>query len=325
MKCLIKLMLMTTCLLFISTLVFANDPAKEYSTTQNPNGIWSYGYSLKLGSPFILYTAWRINGWNPRDDYWYNPNGPGVPVVERDLTENYTTPDRCGFVVPDTLVPYPGSNGEYSIVRWTAPFAGTYNIRGYFQGNQSLGCSYGDTKADVHVLWNSSTSLFDSIITRFGQVGFFDLMQQMNASDTLDLAAGPDGYVDGKVADGTNLQLTIDFVPVVQMQTGKTQGRISVAILSSSSVNSWSFNAPSMVDRNSVTFGRIGSEPSMMHNPDPVCTTPDINGDGVPDLVCDFDSQMAAFLPGDSQAVLQGMTKSGITLRAIVPYTPHTN
>jgi hypothetical protein len=65
MKTIRRLLLAGSCVLMLSTLVFSNDPAKEFSITKNPNGIWSYGYTTSLGGPFILITDTWVNRWNP--------------------------------------------------------------------------------------------------------------------------------------------------------------------------------------------------------------------------------------------------------------------
>jgi hypothetical protein len=82
-----------------------------------------------------------------------------------------------------------------------------------------------------------------------------------------------------------------------------SQGKVPVAILSSST-----FAAPSEVDATSLTFGRTGSEASLAF-----CSGSgeDVNGDGLPDLVCHFNTQATGFLSGDTQGVLKGRTLAG--------------
>jgi hypothetical protein len=91
-----------------------------------------------------------------------------------------------------------------------------------------------------------------------------------------------------------------------------------VAILSSAA-----FNAPAMVVKSSLTFGRIGDEQSLVYKPDkfdsrlqdPVCGIRDVNGDGLKDLVCQFDGQLAGFLLTDTYGVLRGKTVTGTTVQ----------
>ncbi len=81
-----------------------------------------------------------------------------------------------------------------------------------------------------------------------------------------------------------------------------SKGNTPVAILSSST-----FNAPAQVDQNSLTFGHTGDEKSLAF-----CSgAEDVNGDGLPDLVCHFTTNLAGFQPGDTVATLKGRTTTG--------------
>lgn len=106
--------------------------------------------------------------------------------------------------------------------------------------------------------------------------------------------------------DGTPFVLTV----AIDIRPGgspnpinmKSKGKIPVAILSSAS-----FNAPSEVDRTSLTFGHSGDEPSLDH-----CGgAEDVNGDSYPDLVCHFNTPGTAFVAGDMSGTLKGRTLAG--------------
>ena len=79
---------------------------------------------------------------------------------------------------------------------------------------------------------------------------------------------------------------------------------IPVAILSSHESD-----APSQVDRASLTFGHSGNEQSLAQ-----CKVhgKDINGDGLPDLVCRFSIRLSEFMGGDTQGVLKGRTVNDV-------------
>jgi hypothetical protein len=86
----------------------------------------------------------------------------------------------------------------------------------------------------------------------------------------------------------------------------KSNGKIPVAILSSTN-----FDAQSQLEEASLTFGRTGAESSLAScNAAPE----DVNGDGLPDLVCEFYNQVAGFQPGDTQGILKGKTMSGTSI-----------
>jgi TolB protein len=82
-----------------------------------------------------------------------------------------------------------------------------------------------------------------------------------------------------------------------------SNGRIQVAILSTRN-----FDAPKLVDRKSLTFGRTGAENSLSS-----CArhAVDVNGDGIPDLVCRFDLRMTGFRAGDNIGVLRFNDSNG--------------
>ena len=83
----------------------------------------------------------------------------------------------------------------------------------------------------------------------------------------------------------------------------KAIGKIPVAILSEPG-----FDASSQIDIFSLTFGESGDEQSLVFcNPTPT----DVNGDGLPDLICQFDSQRAGFHAGDTLGILRGHLRDG--------------
>lgn len=79
----------------------------------------------------------------------------------------------------------------------------------------------------------------------------------------------------------------------------KRKGTTPVAILSTPT-----FDAPTAVDKSSLTFGRRGSEAQGR------CTKSDedVNGDGRLDVVCHFDNQNTGFRLGDTVGILRGRT-----------------
>lgn len=83
----------------------------------------------------------------------------------------------------------------------------------------------------------------------------------------------------------------------------RSQGKIPVAILST-----LTFNAVTDLDIKSLTFGHTGNEASLAF-----CNAAgeDVNDDGLADLVCHFNTELAGFKAGDSTAVLKGKTFTG--------------
>jgi competence ComEA-like helix-hairpin-helix protein len=107
---------------------------------------------------------------------------------------------------------------------------------------------------------------------------------------------------------GTVIQLTVpmDIKPGNRSNpvNVRSMGKIPVAILSTPE-----FNAPLVVDRGSLTFDRTGDEHSLAF-----CASgkPDLNHDGLPDLLCHFQTRTTGLRLGDTQAVLNGQTLDGV-------------
>jgi hypothetical protein len=77
----------------------------------------------------------------------------------------------------------------------------------------------------------------------------------------------------------------------------RNHGKIPVAILSTPT-----FNAPATIDPTTPTFGRTGNEQSLAFcNP----AGQDVNGDGMPDMVCHFNTEETGFLPADTLGTLK--------------------
>ena len=162
------------------------DAVKDFSITANPNGVWTYGWTSSLGSPLTPYTVTDtitipgISAWLAAGIYSANPpyvahNDAGVLIC-------------AGFCVPPIdLHLHPGPNGEYSVVRWTAPSSGTIGIQGVFEGLDPGG----PTSTDVHVLHNSSRSLLRGPINSYRQpLAFSGILLRVVAGDTIDFAVG---------------------------------------------------------------------------------------------------------------------------------------
>ncbi|GLZ34425.1 hypothetical protein Lesp02_66120 [Lentzea sp. NBRC 105346] len=83
----------------------------------------------------------------------------------------------------------------------------------------------------------------------------------------------------------------------------KKEGAVPVAILSTAE-----FNALTQVDRQSLTFGVIGTEASLVR-----CGSgEDVNDDGLVDLVCQFDTKKTGLTCGSTTATLMGRTVDGL-------------
>ncbi len=139
----------------------------------------------------------------------------------------------------------------------------------------------------------------------FGPACFIDTVLPVASTNT-----GYGQYTIASPPVARVMQIGIDIKPGgnVNSINMKSQGKIPVAILSADN-----FNAPAEVDCALLKFGRTGDEASLAScgaNPE------DVNGDGRPDLVCHFTTQLTGFQIGDTEGILKGQTKERTPLTA---------
>ena len=105
------------------------------------------------------------------------------------------------------------------------------------------------------------------------------------------------------------IDLGIDIKPASPTNhvNPNSRGRIKVAILSTPELD-----ALTMIDRNTVRFGRTGTEESLLR-----CKKRgrDVNKDGLRDLICVFSIPLTGFQKGDQVGILSAQTVDGIALR----------
>lgn len=133
--------------------------APEYSSTQNPSGAWSYGWSLNRGAPLNPFNHSNMAYCAPMTG-WSN-QFPQYPLISKNETGSTVC---CGSVrvPPNQIVLHPGQAGENAVVRWTAPDDGYYFVEVSFGGVDATF----PTNSDAAVLHNLST-LFAAQISTF--------------------------------------------------------------------------------------------------------------------------------------------------------------
>jgi hypothetical protein len=179
--------------------------AGDFSISSNPNGAWSYGYSYGVGSTFILDTTntasygpgLALGGWMGNVD---SSPGANYPYTLKNFTAHPVTNNITTVYQSGQLGLQPGSSNEESIIRWTAPFSGTFTIATTFS---SLDVIFG-ASVDVHILHNG-ISIFNSVVNP--NPAIFSGSQSILAGDTIDFVVGNGG--NGINGDSTSLSATI--------------------------------------------------------------------------------------------------------------------
>ena len=206
-----------------STHAAVYDAVNDFSPTNNPNGVWSYGLELWDGGAFTLYGT---NGNDGPIELWEDPSLSYGTVSYNDTTGVVTTAEATWQ--PRQLAVTPGMFSDFSIVRWTAPGSGIYSITAQF------GALHADVvTADVHILLNglisslygiSGTPLFNANLFRAVTAASTNLYRRLQAGDTVDFIVGGGGNGTGNY-DDTGLAATI-----TQIAAGNADLAVSGAV-----------------------------------------------------------------------------------------------
>ena len=177
----------------------------DFSIGGNPNGVWSYGIlSSFTGGTFTLFSTAESDRDFTGERAWDNNGAFPNRAAVYDNTSGAQVANGSVVVPPGQLI----LDGESTTadVRWTAPAAGTYNVTGLFQRD--------DTSAapvSVRIIENGTTTLFSADnFTNNGSQQLFALSNlTLPAGTTLDFAEGAAQANN----DSTGLQATISTVP----------------------------------------------------------------------------------------------------------------
>lgn len=196
--------------------------ATDFSTTNNPNGVWSYGWSASRGAEFKIYHSFYKNIDNL--DAWHN-NGSEIPHVTHNQNSSDIMSVYSSVKVPaDKVVFHPGSSCENSIIRWKAPNSGNIKIDALFMG---VDFAY-PTTTDVAILYNSSTELWSGNINTYNVPTPVSKSLSVSAGDTVDFTVGCGN--GGYVGDTTSIDITIEYscYTKAQIDAAKQEGIDSV-------------------------------------------------------------------------------------------------
>jgi hypothetical protein len=187
------------------------DAASGFSNSNNPTGVWSYGYSQTLGGTFTVYTGQAIDSGI---DFWGRGSMtawttvPWVAHNSTDLLVDWNTASGHVHFQPGQLGFHPGldSVNQFSIIRFTSPTAGLFDLSSSFSG---LDMTEGTTTG-VQVRLNGS-SLFTGQVN--GSVGTsYTKTLMLAVGDTVDFTV--DWGVNGTAYfDSTGVSATLTAVP----------------------------------------------------------------------------------------------------------------
>ncbi len=188
----------------VTAIAEAYSAPNDFALT-NPNGPWSYGWmrpsDLAYGLYFDLSTL--ADGTQYMTDNAIQ--SLGAPSVTYNPTASATLGDLFPLL-PGQLGMHPGPNGEWSVVRWTAPATETVTLAALFTGRDTEDPPPATT-TDVYVIYNSLSTLFAGTVNRFRVGPYFQTTLDMQSGDTIDFVVGDGG--NGFISDSTALDAVI--------------------------------------------------------------------------------------------------------------------
>lgn len=165
------------------------DATSQFDSDKNPSGVWSYGWMPNDFSLFNVYPDSRIEPKLGKSTVWYQKSVGTEPNVWRNDSK-----ETWYKIPPGQLGLHPGSNGQPSVLRFTAPSDGIADIKWEFYAGDNGAMKLGVRNAN-DFLWNE----LDSGLSGLADYDFLK-------SDILDFMVYG-GYSYGN----TGLAVKIDF------------------------------------------------------------------------------------------------------------------
>ncbi len=185
------------------------DLATDFSVAQNPNGVWSYGYSSTLGGTFTTFSDSLVAPSGLMT--WWNPAiaSLGTPSAYYNPTQNLIGPPGSPRYAPGEAGFHPGPD-TLAIYRFTAPAAGSYSIDATFFVQD-----VSPTGTDVHVQRNGSINLYTDRLAYggSGNVATYSGTVTLASGGTVDFVVGNAGNY---FFDSTGIGVQISAVPEPQ-------------------------------------------------------------------------------------------------------------
>jgi hypothetical protein len=185
------------------------DAAANFSTTNNPTTVWTYGYEDSSGD----FAQFPINNGNTNTPSWCRaldfPNN--LPTVLKNVSGHVWTDGSGNIIQIDQMALHPGNSSDaaYAVLRFTAPITGLYTVTARFSGLFSIG---NGTTSDVYIDLNKTTRLFDSSVRGYAAEASYTSPFLVTAlkGDTIDFIVSNGG--NGFEGDLTGLAATVTLV-----------------------------------------------------------------------------------------------------------------
>jgi hypothetical protein len=148
------------------------DPASDFSTTENPHGVWTFGWSTELAGPLHIYETCSDSNWLSKALL-----SLGCPHVAFNSTDS-----MANDIPPHTMHMHPGPQSQFSHCVFTAPVSGLYDIQATFTAISTGG-------PHIYVLHNG-LQISSSRLKRGKPWEFSSESLDLGPGDTIDVVVG---------------------------------------------------------------------------------------------------------------------------------------
>ena len=177
------------------------DARTDFSIASNPNGAWTYGLrNTLLSTSLTPYTLTGINGTQA----YQSTTTYAAPGVFQNISGSSQVYYGTVLMQAGQLASHPGPSGEFSIIRFTAPSAGSYSLATSFIGVDFGGIG---TSSDVNVVVDG-TAIFSAFINGYGASQSFSGTLALGVGSVVDIAVGF-GSNGNWYDDSTGIEATI--------------------------------------------------------------------------------------------------------------------
>lgn len=182
------------------------DLAADFSLAGNPNGPYTYGSTATLGGVLSIYAN---SATYPNAETWGGGAGGGIPNVFYNYNAFEST-DGDTTLRPGQLGFHPSFGDLHSVIRFTVPASGLYEIDATYEGISNAG-----TTSSVFILMNgnSASPLFTGSVIGFraGGPSYASPTLTLTAGDTIDFVVSMSN--GDPFSDSTGIDATITYLP----------------------------------------------------------------------------------------------------------------
>jgi hypothetical protein len=182
------------------------DLAGDFSLAGNPNGPYTYGSTTTLGGVVSIYAN---SGTYPVAETWGGGAGGDIPNVFHNYNAFEST-DGFTTLRPGQLAFHPSFGDLHSVIRFTVPATGLYEIDAAYEGVSNAG-----TTSSVFILMNSNggAPLFAGNVNGFraGGPSYVSPTLTLTTGDTIDFVVSMRN--GDPFSDSTGIDATITYLP----------------------------------------------------------------------------------------------------------------